>query len=57
MNTGKFLPAMMLGMVCGGVAGTLAACAVKSMCAGSTCKAGRLLIKAGKKMNDMKSMF
>ncbi|MBR3839176.1 MAG: hypothetical protein IKJ75_05575 [Clostridia bacterium] len=57
MNTGKILPAVMLGMVCGGVAGAAAACAVKSMCAGSTCKAGALLIKAGKKMNDMKSMF
>jgi len=57
MNTGRSLPAVMLGVICGGVAGAMAACAVKSMCCGGACKTGSMLIKAGKKMNQMKSMF
>ena len=57
MNTGRSLPAVMLGVVCGGVAGAIAAYAVKSMCCRGTCKTGSMLIKAGRKMNQMKSMF
>lgn len=57
MNTGKTLPAVMLGVVCGGVAGAMAAGLIKCMCSGSACKAGNLMIKAGHKINKMKSMF
>ena len=56
MNTGNKLPAVMLGVVCGALAGAVTACTVRSMCS-SPCRTGAMLIKAGRKMNRMKNMF